>query len=196
MAEFSSFTITSLKKAGFFIREDVTHGAADTPNLTIAITRIKPLSRLAPVEMSISYGINEAPASPTLIEFYLAAVDAANLPGLGYLRRDSYWELTQSWRNSGTPANTIQLVNREVEDFLNAVPTANTNLATRISAMTLGIITNCPTQDPINLLIQGVLYYVEELIQRVFGSDAVTWDSWEGVQGGLMAEEWEDDGEG
>lgn len=185
--------ITSIIKRSFFVAQTQSYGAVNVPLIAESIYRVKPLSQVVPLEFSMFFGLGDDSSDGEEIEWFLASVDASNIPDVGSIRGDNYWSAIEHWTTVGTPGIIYNTVQHVIEDFLNPVPFANLNLETRERAQVMALITSSRTVTANTILATGLLTIEEVLIQRRWGGDNTTFTSWTSkeLKDGLLAEEWE-----
>jgi len=172
MPEFSpstkkAFIVVSQRLKGF--RVAVTITTADTTELLETVIQIPRLGSVRPTEMDISYGVSDDPSSARW-ECFLADVDPVNLPDVSALRQRSIWQVVQAWRDQGGAnlGNPIQTMERDTVDWWNGRTFVQRSAEFHAQrGVSLVAISN--VQD--SIIVQGVIYWEETLIQRVWGDD-------------------------
>jgi len=184
------FVVVSTKRQGF--RAVATVAAVDVPEIAQILARIPRIGSVKPLELDISFGLNDDPVDERP-EFFLSSVDLDNLPTVAAARDRAFWQAVENWRLVGTALDIgpIQTMGRDLADFFNATAVLFTEAAgyTNRQAIVILISSNVTS----NMIVQGVLYYEEQVVQRRFGGDLWTWDTADEMHGGLTWEEYTDD---
>ncbi len=162
-----AFLVQSVKRKMLYYNDTVTFQTVTNMGIFGWIPRF---GTVTPIELDISYGLSDDPTDEVL-EFYCNSVDVDNLPDVTSLRFNSFWGALQQWRAVGTPANVIQTMTREVQDFLNPPTFAFTELAGFTQRQGVSLITYCGSSS--DVLVLAVLTYLETVLQRVWGDDDV-----------------------
>lgn len=136
------------------------------------------------MELDISYGIGDDPGDENP-EWFLAAVDRDNIPDAPAMRRIASWQAAQNWRSIGTDAGPVQTLTRENAEFFRPKEWLNRLVGDRQRRIWIAIVFNSDVQTLFHQ--QGVITFVESLLQRTYGDDNA-WD-------GYLEEEISDDEE-
>ncbi len=141
------------------------------------------MGSVRPTEMDITYGVVDDP-SDERVEVFLADADPANVPDVTALRQRSLWQTAQNWRDQAGAAagNPIQTLERENVDWFNGATYIQRAAEFHAERNIIFLVISTAQTE---LLIQGVIFWEEMLIQRRWNNDNA-WD-------GYMDEEiWED----
>lgn len=177
------FVVVSNRSIGFSIAATV--ASATVVQLLSSIIRIPRLGSVRPTELDITYGVTDDPIDER-IEVYLADGDPTSLPDQSALNQRSLWQTAQNWRVIVGGDGTIQTFSRENVDFF--TETSYVQRAAEFHAeRNLMFMIVSTAQSAV--FIKGVIFWVETLVQRVWGDDNAFSD--------IMKEEmWEDTEDG
>lgn len=162
-----SEVIPTLRIIAFQDERTLAAGGGAT-EILVFLTPLRPLSSITPVELDISYGLADDPTDEKP-EWYLAAVDRDNVPDQNAMRRIAAWQTVQVWRSLGTPGQVVQTITRENADFFRPKTWLNELVGDRQRRVFICIVSSSDTTSA--LRAQGVITFVENIIQRTFGSD-------------------------
>lgn len=164
---FTQFVVTRLLTVGVFI------GATTSATLSRLIG-IPPLSRSRPIQLQGWWGVTDDPADSEFLRIYLRDVDIDNVPDEASLRIKHVWAAAQNWAHVGTAGNAVQTLERVHHISFGGDKVENMTLGNRVQNYAWALRLHSGITS--SFLFIGTFTAEIELVQRIWGNDAYTWN--------------------
>lgn len=169
-----TFTVNLAKRRGFFYKNTIGAAFYGIPPLNETVLgSIPPLSRSSALQLQTWFGLQHPDSDADDLELYLRAVDIDNLPDVSSMRLNSEWMAAHFWSVLGAGTGHQQVLEKDGLVIISK-PVANVELADRTRDFRWAILLNSVAGGAV--IVMGTFAYDIELIQRVWGDDAYTWN--------------------